>query len=205
MGAIHVHEFMSLDGVFDNPSWTFEYGFDPKMGELLGEVCGRCSGILLGRTTYEMFEPAWSNADRRARPRRAVLQRHHEVRRVRDADRDDVAQLGDRRALRPRDDPPAQGRGRGRPLRQRQRQARPGDARRRPDRRAASVRLPAHPRASGAAPVQRRRRPRRSCRLAASDSLRQRRRLPRTTGPAGPAAARRPRCPDRGPGRPPTR
>jgi len=61
MGAIAVHEFMSLDGVFDNPSWTFEYGFDPKMGEVLGEVCGGCSGILLGRTTYEMFEPAWSN------------------------------------------------------------------------------------------------------------------------------------------------
>jgi dihydrofolate reductase len=60
MGAIHVHEFMSLDGVFDNPSWTFEYGFDPKMGELLGDVCGRCTGILLGRRTYEMFEPAWS-------------------------------------------------------------------------------------------------------------------------------------------------
>jgi dihydrofolate reductase len=51
---------MSLDGVFDAPSWTFEYGFDPKMGELLADVCGRCSGILLGRTTYEMFEPAWS-------------------------------------------------------------------------------------------------------------------------------------------------
>lgn len=61
MGAIAVHEFMSLDGVFDNPSWTFPYGFDPKMGAVLGEVCGRCSAILLGRTTYEMFEPAWSN------------------------------------------------------------------------------------------------------------------------------------------------
>ncbi len=61
MGSIHVHEFMSLDGVFDSPSWTFQYGFDPKMGEVLGEVCGRCSAILLGRTTYEMFEPAWSN------------------------------------------------------------------------------------------------------------------------------------------------
>ncbi len=60
MGAIHVHEFMSLDGVFDNPSWTFQFGFDPKMGEVLGAVCGRCTGILLGRTTYEMFEPAWS-------------------------------------------------------------------------------------------------------------------------------------------------
>ena len=60
MGAIHVHELMSLDGVIDAPTWTFDYGIDPKMGEVLGEVCGRCSGILLGRTTYEMFEPAWS-------------------------------------------------------------------------------------------------------------------------------------------------
>ncbi len=60
MGAIHVHEFMSLDGVVDAPTWTFDYGFDPKMGELLGALTGRCQGILLGRTTYEMFEPAWS-------------------------------------------------------------------------------------------------------------------------------------------------
>ena len=60
MGAIHVHEFMSLDGVIDAPTWTFDYGFDPKMGEALAAVTGRCDGILLGRTTYEMFEPAWS-------------------------------------------------------------------------------------------------------------------------------------------------
>jgi dihydrofolate reductase len=60
MGAIHVHEFMSLDGVIDAPTWTFDYGFDPKMGEVIGAVTDRCEGILLGRTTYEMFEPAWS-------------------------------------------------------------------------------------------------------------------------------------------------
>lgn len=60
MGAIHVHEFMSLDGVIDAPAWTFDYGFDPKMGEALGAVTERCRGILLGRATYEMFEPAWS-------------------------------------------------------------------------------------------------------------------------------------------------
>jgi dihydrofolate reductase len=60
MGAIHVHEFMTLDGVIDAPTWTFEFGFDPKMGELLGTLTGRAGGILLGRTTYEMFEPAWS-------------------------------------------------------------------------------------------------------------------------------------------------
>ena len=60
MGAIHVHEFMSLDGVIDAPTWTFDYGFDPKMAEAIGAVTGRCRGILLGRTTYEQFEPAWS-------------------------------------------------------------------------------------------------------------------------------------------------
>jgi dihydrofolate reductase len=61
MGEIHVHEFMSLDGVIDAPTWTFEYGFDPKMGEAIGAMTERSRGILLGRTTYEMFEPAWSS------------------------------------------------------------------------------------------------------------------------------------------------
>jgi dihydrofolate reductase len=60
MGEVHVHEFMSLDGVIDAPTWTFDYGFDPKMGEVIGAVTERSGGILLGRTTYEMFEPAWS-------------------------------------------------------------------------------------------------------------------------------------------------
>src|ERR671916_2360571 len=60
MGAIHVHEFMSLDGVIDTPTWTFDYGWVPQMYEAIGAVTNRCRGILLGRTTYEMFEPAWS-------------------------------------------------------------------------------------------------------------------------------------------------
>jgi dihydrofolate reductase len=51
---------MSLDGVIDAPTWTFEYGFDPRMGEAIGAVTARSKGILLGRTTYQMFEPAWS-------------------------------------------------------------------------------------------------------------------------------------------------
>jgi dihydrofolate reductase len=60
MGEIHVHEFMSLDGVIDAPTWTFDYGFDPEMGEAIGAVTERSRGILLGRRTYEMFEPSWS-------------------------------------------------------------------------------------------------------------------------------------------------
>jgi dihydrofolate reductase len=57
---VHVHEFISLDGVIDTPSWTFEYGFDEQMGETIGAVTARCRGILLGRTTYAMFEQGWS-------------------------------------------------------------------------------------------------------------------------------------------------
>ena len=59
MGALHVHEFISLDGVIDAPMWTAEYGFDPKMGERLAAFIGKSRGILLGRTTYEMFATAW--------------------------------------------------------------------------------------------------------------------------------------------------
>jgi hypothetical protein len=66
MGALHVDEFMSLDGVIDGPTWTFDYGFHPQMGEAIGAVTRRSRGILLGRKTYEMFVPAWSN--RRPQP-----------------------------------------------------------------------------------------------------------------------------------------
>ena len=60
MGAIRVHEFMTLDGVIDAPTWTFEYGFDPGMEQTLAAITGNCKAILLGRETYQMFEPAWS-------------------------------------------------------------------------------------------------------------------------------------------------
>jgi dihydrofolate reductase len=60
VGAIRVHEFITLDGVIDTPSWTFEYGFDPRMGTAIAGITADCNGILLGRTTYQMFEPAWS-------------------------------------------------------------------------------------------------------------------------------------------------
>ena len=58
--GVHVHEFMTLDGVIDAPTWTVDYEFLPEMEAAIGAVTRRCKGILLGRTTYEMFEPAWS-------------------------------------------------------------------------------------------------------------------------------------------------
>jgi len=60
MGTIAVHEFITLDGVIDNPSWSFEYPFDPRMGEAIAAVMGGCKAILLGRKTCELFAPTWS-------------------------------------------------------------------------------------------------------------------------------------------------
>jgi hypothetical protein len=55
MGSLHVHEFVTLDGVIDAPTWTFDYEFLPGMQATVRAVTARCSGILLGRTTFELF------------------------------------------------------------------------------------------------------------------------------------------------------
>ena len=60
MGKIAVHEFITLDGVIEEPRWTVAYPFDPKMGEAIGGIMGSSKALLLGRRTFEMFAPAWS-------------------------------------------------------------------------------------------------------------------------------------------------
>jgi dihydrofolate reductase len=60
MGRIAAHEFVSLDGVFQDPTWTGAYGFSDAMGQAIGELTSSSSAILLGRVTYQMFAPAWS-------------------------------------------------------------------------------------------------------------------------------------------------
>jgi dihydrofolate reductase len=60
MGTIGVHEFITMDGVIGDPSWSFDYSFDPKMGEAIGAIMGSSKAILLGRRTYQEFAPAWS-------------------------------------------------------------------------------------------------------------------------------------------------
>jgi dihydrofolate reductase len=61
MGKIAAHEFISLDGVFEDPRWTFDFIPDPKMFDAIGALTRQSAAILLGRRTYEMFAPAWSN------------------------------------------------------------------------------------------------------------------------------------------------
>jgi dihydrofolate reductase len=60
MGRIAVHEFITLDGVIETPSWTRDYPFDPQMGAAIGGIMGGSEALLMGRNTYEMFAPAWS-------------------------------------------------------------------------------------------------------------------------------------------------
>ena len=60
VGKIAVHEFITIDGVFEDPSFTFDYPFDPKMGVAIARIMGSSKAILLGRRTHEMFAPGWS-------------------------------------------------------------------------------------------------------------------------------------------------
>ncbi|SIR89942.1 dihydrofolate reductase family protein [Williamsia sterculiae] len=60
MGSIVVHEFISLDGVYENPGWTAEFGFTEALGAAIGRMTTGSTAILLGRNTFDMFGPAWS-------------------------------------------------------------------------------------------------------------------------------------------------
>ncbi len=58
MRNLIVSEFMSLDGVMENPVWTFQYWNDDiaqyKFNELFSS-----DALLLGRLTYQGFAAAW--------------------------------------------------------------------------------------------------------------------------------------------------
>ncbi len=53
MGQIPVHEFISLGGVYEGPSFTAPHGFTEAMGRRLDAFVDGCTGILLGRRTFE--------------------------------------------------------------------------------------------------------------------------------------------------------
>ncbi len=58
MPKIIITEFMSLDGVIENPQWTFKYWNDQIAGFKAEETSANES-LLLGRVTYEGFASAW--------------------------------------------------------------------------------------------------------------------------------------------------
>ena len=58
MGRILAVEYLTLDGVFEDPTWTRPY-FDAAVGEYQGQAQGWADALLMGRVTYEGMSGAW--------------------------------------------------------------------------------------------------------------------------------------------------
>ena len=62
MRKLVVTEFMSLDGVVEDPAWTLPYWND-EIARFKGEETAASDALLLGRVTYEGFAAAWPESD----------------------------------------------------------------------------------------------------------------------------------------------
>jgi len=62
MSKVIAAEYLTLDGVMENPAWTAPY-FNDELGEFQGELMSTCDALLLGRITYEAFAGAWPKMD----------------------------------------------------------------------------------------------------------------------------------------------
>ena len=58
MGRIIAVEYLTLDGVFENPTWTRSY-FDQAVGAYQGELQHWADALLMGRVTYDGMSQAW--------------------------------------------------------------------------------------------------------------------------------------------------
>jgi dihydrofolate reductase len=58
MGKIVAVEYVTLDGVFEEPAWSGPY-FNDELGNWQDENLKEADALLLGRKTYEGFKAAW--------------------------------------------------------------------------------------------------------------------------------------------------
>jgi dihydrofolate reductase len=58
MGRIVAVEYLTLDGVFENPGWTQPY-FDDAVAAFQAEAMQWADALLLGRVTYDGMSEAW--------------------------------------------------------------------------------------------------------------------------------------------------
>jgi len=59
MSKIVVTEFVSLDGVIEEPRWTFDFDRGPEGDAFKFDELFEADALLLGRVTYEGFAAAW--------------------------------------------------------------------------------------------------------------------------------------------------
>jgi dihydrofolate reductase len=62
MRKVVVTEFLSLDGVMEEPAWTFKYWND-ESAKFKGEESSASDALLLGRVTYQGFAAAWPESE----------------------------------------------------------------------------------------------------------------------------------------------
>jgi dihydrofolate reductase len=58
VGRIVAVEYLSVDGVFEDPRWTQPY-FDETVGAFQGEAMQWADALLMGRVTYDGMSQAW--------------------------------------------------------------------------------------------------------------------------------------------------
>ena len=59
MGKIIVSEFATLDGVMEDPRWTFEFQWSDDQMKFKNAELENAEALLLGRVTYQGFAEAW--------------------------------------------------------------------------------------------------------------------------------------------------
>jgi dihydrofolate reductase len=59
MARIVVTEFVSLDGVMEEPRWTFQFDRGPEGDKFKYDELFASEALLLGRVTYQGFAQAW--------------------------------------------------------------------------------------------------------------------------------------------------
>src|SRR5919205_1037451 len=79
MRRVVVSEFVSLDGVIEDPRWTFRFMSEEREDFKFDELSAS-GALLLGRVTYEGFAAAWpSMMDQYEGPRREELQTYSDM------------------------------------------------------------------------------------------------------------------------------
>jgi dihydrofolate reductase len=79
MRIVIVSEFVTLDGIMEDPSWTFQFSSEEQERLKFDELAAS-GALLLGRVTYEGFAAAWPNMmEQYEGPRRAELGEYAEM------------------------------------------------------------------------------------------------------------------------------